>query len=97
MNIKFTIEYKGTNYCGWQIQQNDLTIQSVLEKLLGSFNGKSSVKITCAGRTDSGVHALGQVAHFDLNTDLDTCTLMKAINACQVKFFLLKLFVLIHP
>ena len=79
--FKIAIQYDGTRYCGWQIQQNGLTIQSELEKLLGSFNGKSSVKITGAGRTDSGVHALGQVAHFDLNTDLDTCTLMKAINA----------------
>ena len=79
--FKIAIQYDGTRYCGWQTQQNGLAIQPVLETLLGSFNGKSSIKITGAGRTDSGVHALGQVAHFDLNTDLDTCTLMKAINA----------------
>ena len=79
--FKIAIQYDGTRYCGWQTQQNGLAIQPVLEKLLGSFNGNSSIKITGAGRTDSGVHALGQVAHFDLKTDLDTCTLMRAMNA----------------
>ena len=79
--FKITIQYDGTLYCGWQTQQNGLAIQPALEKLLGSFNGKSSIKITGSGRTDSGVHALGQVAHFDLKTDLDTCTLMRAMNA----------------
>ena len=79
--FKIDIQYDGTRFCGWQTQQNGLAIQPVLEKLLGSFNGKSSIKIIGAGRTDSGVHALGQVAHFDLETDLDTCTLMRAMNA----------------
>ena len=79
--FKIAIQYDGTRYCGWQTQQNGLAIQPVLEKLLGSFNGKSSINITGAGRTDSGVHALGQVAHFDLKTDLDTCTLIRAMNA----------------
>ena len=79
--FKIAIQYDGTRYCGWQTQLNGLAIQPVLEKLLGSFNGKSSIKIIGAGRTDSGVHALGQVAHFDLKTDLDTCTLMRAMNA----------------
>ena len=79
--FKIAIQYDGTRFCGWQTQQNGLAIQPVLEKLLGSFNGKSSIKIIGAGRTDSGVHALGQVAHFDLKTDLDTCTLMRAMNA----------------
>jgi len=80
---RFTIaiQYDGTQYCGWQTQKNGLAIQPVLEKILGSFSDKKSIKITGAGRTDSGVHALGQVAHFDLKTDLDTCTLRRAINA----------------
>ena len=79
--FKIAIQYDGTRYCGWQTQQNGLSIQPVLEKLLGSFNDKSSIKIIGSGRTDSGVHALGQIAHFDLKTDLDTCTLMRAMNA----------------
>ncbi len=52
-----------------------------MEELIGSFNGKIPIKIIGAGRTDSGVHALGQIAHFDLKTDLDTCTLLRAMNA----------------
>jgi tRNA pseudouridine38-40 synthase len=79
--FKIVIQYDGTQYCGWQTQKNGLAIQPVLEKILGSFSGNNSIKITGAGRTDSGVHALGQVAHFDLKTDLDTCTLKRAINA----------------
>lgn len=79
--FKIAIQYDGTRYCGWQTQQNGPAIQPVLEELLGSFNGEKPVKITAAGRTDSGVHALGQVAHFDLKTDLDTCTMMRAMNA----------------
>ena len=79
--FKIAIQYDGTQYCGWQTQKNGLAIQPVLEKILGSFSDKKSIKITSAGRTDSGVHALGQVAHFDLKTDLDTCTLRRAINA----------------
>ena len=79
--FKIAIQYDGTRYCGWQTQQNGLAIQPVLEELIGSFNSALSIKITGAGRTDSGVHALGQIAHFDLKTDLDTCTLMRAMNA----------------
>ena len=79
--FKIAIQYDGTRYCGWQTQQNGLAIQPVLEELIGSFNSALSIKITGSGRTDSGVHALGQIAHFDLKTDLDTCTLMRAMNA----------------
>jgi tRNA pseudouridine38-40 synthase len=79
--FKLDIQYDGTNYCGWQTQKDSKTIQKKLETILSSFNGKNSVKLSGSGRTDSGVHALGQSAHFDLNTDLDTCTLKKALNA----------------
>ena len=69
-NIKITIEYDGTNYSGWQIQQkrpgelgSEKTIQGVIERVLGGIL-QEEIRITGAGRTDSGVHALGQVANF---------------------------------
>ena len=79
--FKLIIQYDGTNYCGWQIQKNGLSIQEVLENLLKSFSSNDDVRVIGSGRTDSGVHALGQVAHFDLKTDLDPFILEKAINA----------------
>ncbi len=66
--LKLNIAYVGTNYCGWQIQDNGLTIQGELEKVLQSVVG-SLVRVHGAGRTDSGVHAEGQVAHFDIAED----------------------------
>ena len=79
--FKIIIQYDGTNYCGWQSQNNGIAVQQVLENIIGEFNNGNHIKLTGAGRTDSGVHALGQTAHFDLNTHLDTYTLLKAINA----------------
>ncbi|MCL2481531.1 MAG: tRNA pseudouridine(38-40) synthase TruA [Spirochaetaceae bacterium] len=66
-NIKLIIAYNGKNYAGWQIQDNDVTIQGIIEEALKKIH-KYEVKITGAGRTDSGVHAIGQVANF--TTDL---------------------------
>jgi len=68
-NIKLTIAYYGKNYAGWQIQKNDKTVQGEIEKALSIIH-KSDVKITGAGRTDSGVHARAQVANF--RTQLDS-------------------------
>jgi len=62
-NIKLTIAYDGTNYKGWQIQKNGDTIQGEIEKALGKLLGKKCC-VYGSGRTDSGVHAKGQVAHF---------------------------------
>ncbi len=64
MRVKLTVEYDGTNYVGWQRQDNGVGVQTVLENALSELLG---CKITCYGasRTDSGVHALGQVVHFD--------------------------------
>lgn len=62
-NLKLTLAYDGTNYVGWQIQTNGLAIQQVLETAIARLTGEHN-KLLVAGRTDSGVHALGQVCSF---------------------------------
>ena len=62
---KITIEYDGTSFVGWQFQKNGLSIQEVLQKAIFNLCNEKVV-VTGAGRTDAGVHALGQTAHFDL-------------------------------
>tara|TARA_B100001996_G_C18403760_1_gene493995 strand:+ start:433 stop:672 length:240 start_codon:yes stop_codon:yes gene_type:complete len=62
---KIKIEYEGTPFVGWQFQKNGQSIQEVLQKAIFQFS-KEKVNVVGAGRTDSGVHALGQMAHFDL-------------------------------
>ncbi len=76
---KLTIEYDGTPFVGWQAQDNGATVQSVLADAIAAFAGER-VAIGAAGRTDAGVHALGQVAHVDLAKDWDTETIRDAIN-----------------
>ena len=68
-NIRLDIAYDGTNYCGWQIQPRDLTVQEVIEKALAQMH-KKRVELIGSGRTDSGVHADRQVANFV--TDIDS-------------------------
>ena len=63
--FKITLEYDGGGFVGWQRQINGLSVQQALEEAVAAFSGET-VPILAAGRTDSGVHALGQVAHFDL-------------------------------
>lgn len=65
---KITVSYLGTNYCGWQTQKNGTSVQSVLETRFKIVRRKTAV--TGSGRTDAGVHALGQVAHFDAETSI---------------------------
>ncbi len=64
--VKLTLQYKGTNYHGWQTQPNGLSVQEVLEKTLSRILNQK-IHVVAAGRTDAGVHALGQVCHFDLS------------------------------
>lgn len=82
--FKLIIEYKGTNYAGWQIQgQGERTIQGCIEDAIFKFSSQR-VRLTGAGRTDSGVHARGQVAHFDFDNsrhEMGGYELAKAINA----------------
>ncbi|HEX9263931.1 MAG TPA: tRNA pseudouridine synthase A, partial [Candidatus Binatia bacterium] len=80
MNIKITVEYDGTHYHGWQIQSRGETIQAVLEKAVSTFL-KTPTRITGSGRTDAGVHALGQVANF-FSADIDNPhRIRRALNA----------------
>ena len=80
-NIKLTIEYAGTNYAGWQVQNKKYrTIQGMLEKALQKILQKR-VKIIGSGRTDAGVHALGQVANFKTNSGITLEKLQRGLNA----------------
>ena len=80
-NIKIIIEYDGTNYCGWQYQKNtDQTIQQKLEDALTKLN-KAPVKVIGSGRTDSGAHALGQVANFQLDVPIPVERIPRALNS----------------
>lgn len=77
--IKLTIEYDGTNYHGWQIQKNAGSVQETLQKALSELLGEK-VGITGCSRTDVGVHAYGQVAHFVTDSDIPAEKFSYAIN-----------------
>lgn len=79
-NIKLTIEYDGTNYCGWQIQPNAPTIQGTIRDALIRIT-KTDVSVTGAGRTDAGVHASGQAANFHTDATMPAPAFQKALNA----------------
>jgi tRNA pseudouridine38-40 synthase len=77
---KLTIEYDGTPFVGWQVQDNGPSVQGVIADAVAAFTGER-VTVSGAGRTDAGVHALGQVAHVDLAKDWDCDTVRDATNA----------------
>ncbi|MDO4451866.1 MAG: tRNA pseudouridine(38-40) synthase TruA [Lachnospiraceae bacterium] len=77
--VKLTIAYDGTNYCGWQVQPNGITIEEVVNKALSKLTGENIVVIG-ASRTDSGVHAMGNVAVFDTNTTIPPERIAMAVN-----------------
>jgi tRNA pseudouridine38-40 synthase len=77
---KLTIEYDGRPFVGWQVQDNGPTVQGVLMAAVEAFSGEKAA-VQGAGRTDAGVHALGQVGHLDLSKDWDTDTVRDALNA----------------
>lgn len=76
---KLLLEYDGTEFCGWQRQAHDLSVQQVVEEAIQKFSGET-VTTHVAGRTDAGVHAQGQVAHFDLERSTDADEVQGAIN-----------------
>jgi tRNA pseudouridine38-40 synthase len=79
-NIKILIEYDGTNYQGWQVQPKGPTIQGMLEEKLSRLTGER-IHLIGSGRTDSGVHAFGQVAHFKTQSQMDIRTIQRALNS----------------
>ncbi|MEE2999246.1 MAG: tRNA pseudouridine(38-40) synthase TruA [Pseudomonadota bacterium] len=76
---KLTVEYDGSDFVGWQRQINGLGIQEALELAVRNFCGES-VTVFGSGRTDAGVHAISQVAHFDIKTATDSDTVRDALN-----------------
>ena len=76
---KLTIEYDGKPYMGWQVQKHGPSVQGALQTAVAKFNG-APVKVQGAGRTDAGVHALGQTAHVDLVKDLRADKVRDALN-----------------
>lgn len=77
--IKLTIAYDGTNYCGWQIQPNGITIEEILNKAISKMTGEE-ILVIGASRTDSGVHAMGNVAVFDTETTIPAEKIAVALN-----------------
>lgn len=79
-NLKLTIQYDGTKYCGWQKQPNSSGIQGTIEYAIYEIT-KEKVNIIGSGRTDAGVHALGQVANFKTNSNIPAARIPDALNA----------------
>ncbi|HWO78627.1 MAG TPA: tRNA pseudouridine(38-40) synthase TruA [Bacillus sp. (in: firmicutes)] len=79
--IKLTISYDGTNFNGYQVQPNERTVQSELEKVLEQIHKGKTVKVTASGRTDRFVHAVGQVVHFDTDLSIPPEKWSRALNS----------------
>lgn len=79
---KLTVEYRGSHYRGWQRQEGQASVQQALEEAIIGFSGQEA-RVHAAGRTDAGVHALGQVAHFDLDykQEMTGFAMVNALNA----------------
>ena len=80
-NFKLTIQYDGTDYCGWQIQKNAITVQATIKKALEEIVKTNNVNVIGSGRTDSGVHSVGQVCSVKLKTNMTNIQLLKALNS----------------
>src|SRR5882757_976102 len=78
--FKITLAYDGTDFVGWQRQASGVSIQGLLEDALRELDGRD-VTVVGAGRTDAGVHALGQVAAFTLHRDIAADAVARAVNA----------------
>ena len=79
MRVKLVVAYDGTDYCGWQVQPNGITVEEVLNRELSRLL-KEEITVTGASRTDSGVHSLGNVAVFDTDTRMPAEKISYAIN-----------------
>jgi tRNA pseudouridine38-40 synthase len=86
MRIALGLQYDGSPYAGWQVQHNQATVQNELEKAITAFIGEDACKISpvhtiTAGRTDTGVHALGQVVHFDTHVEREDFSWVRGVNS----------------
>jgi len=86
MRIALGLQYDGSPYSGWQSQVNQSTIQDEVEKAISTFVGTAALKlnpirVVTAGRTDTGVHALGQVVHFDVDVERENWSWVRGVNA----------------
>ena len=84
MIVKALVSYDGFNYAGWQKQENALGIQQVIEEALYKIT-KENVDVVASGRTDAGVHALGQVFHFETSKNVPAIQYERALNALLPK------------
>ena len=78
--FKLIVEYAGGRYSGWQIQKNARTVQGEIDRAVREATGRREFELYGAGRTDAGVHALAQVAHLEIYTDLPPETLRRRVN-----------------
>ncbi len=78
---KLIIAYEGTAYSGWQVQPNGLSIQELVQKAVATPLRRTSIDVTGSGRTDAGVHALGQVAHFSHDEPIDSFRFLRSVNS----------------
>ena len=81
MRYFMTMSYDGNDYKGFQKQPNDRTVQGELERVLTKINGDKEVSVKASGRTDAGVHAINQKAHFDMDGEMDCDKLLKSVNS----------------
>ena len=88
-NFKLTIEYDGSSFHGWQRQANEPTIQATIEKAINHITG-TPAGLTASGRTDAGVHAIGQIANFRSNTRIPPQNLGRALNSILPKAIVVK-------
>src|SRR5436305_11060093 len=80
-NIRFTLGYDGTDFAGWQTQPGRRTVQETLEAAIARVTQEERVRVNASGRTDSGVHAVGQVVNFHTHSPLAADVLLRAVNA----------------
>ncbi|HMF15051.1 MAG TPA: tRNA pseudouridine(38-40) synthase TruA [Gemmataceae bacterium] len=80
-NIKLVLSYDGTDFNGWQTQPGYRTVQETLEEAIAKLTSEDRVRVNASGRTDAGVHALGQVVNFYSTTQVPADVLVRAINA----------------
>src|SRR5258708_5569288 len=80
-NFKLTLSYDGTDFSGWQTQPGHRTVQETLEEAIAKLTGGARVRVNASGRTDAGVHALGQVVNCFSATLLEPVVILRAINA----------------